>query len=60
MKRLKPCAKRNSMTYEHICSRCKWWGLDQEILLVCPECASNEITNFETDEVKEEPKEESA
>jgi len=48
------------MTYEHICSRCKWWGLDQEILLVCPECASNEITNFETDEVKEEPKEESA
>lgn len=43
---------------EHNCAHCGWWKIDNEKLVVCPQCASNQITNhytheFDDDEVQE-------
>lgn len=44
---------------EHCCSRCNFWSMDNETLLVCPKCASNEITNHNDEETDFKNQEES-
>lgn len=34
---------------KHECPGCKFFSIDNETLLVCPACASNEITNIPED-----------
>lgn len=45
------------MIYEHRCAKCGHHSFDTELLKVCPECASNEITNV-TETNNEEKKHE--